>query len=148
MMSAMVNMTPGEGQGAARLAEGQAVVVGSAGEYMPVHGHIHGLGRLPELVVERVGVQPLRGRGGRYRDANVSQLLGPLHLLDGFVQIKELQAGQREQTVRGLLAVIGHPVVVQGERRFHDVQILDLIKVEDHAGVNDLGGKAVQFLVV
>jgi hypothetical protein len=54
----------------------------------------------------------------------MAQLSSALHLGDGIVQVIELQAGQWEEPIRRLLAVIRRPVVIGRKGRLEDVQVL------------------------
>ena len=74
--------------------------------------------------------------------------LDPLHLPDGLVEVVHLQCAEGEEAVRGLLAVGRDPVVVGGEGARDDVSVLDLVDVEEDAGVEHLGVDAVELLVL
>ena len=138
----------GKRQRAAGLTEGQTVVRGGTGE--DVHGqrHVQRLRRGPEPVVPAVGVQAVGRRRRWDAHAHVAQLLGALHLGDGIVQVIELQARQREEPVWRLLAVVRGPVVIGREGRLEDFQVLDLVDVEQHAGIQHLRVNAIYVLIL
>ena len=50
--------------------------------------------------------------------------------------------------MRRLLAVVRSPVVIDCEGRLEDLQVLNLVDVEQHAGIQHLRIEAVQILVL
>ncbi len=110
--------------------------------------HLGLLRGCPELVIERVGEWLVWRRRARNAQPDETHFFDPMHLVDGGVQVAQLDRAQTEQACRRGLDVVEQPVVVRLECRVDDAGVLDLVHVEQDARVDHFGGNAVAVLVL